>query len=174
MSCRLIATRWSLVELAVLAVLAVLPAFPARAADPCALLSRAEAAALLGEPVAGVTPAGPERDEESGGKLTFCTWRAANAALVVSVVEFASPADARKQLDANLVQDRMEGKDAKLAEETGVGERSFWGETPKSAMMTFLKSNKVAGIAVGGTLSGPPAGRKAALRKAALAIAASL
>jgi hypothetical protein len=157
-----------------LAALATFPALPARAADPCALLSRSDAAALLGAPVAGVTPAGPERDEESGGQLTFCTWRAANAALVVSIVEFATPADARKQLNANLVQDQKEGQDAKLVEEPGIGERSFWGETPKSAMMTFLKNNKVAGIAIGGAVSGPPAGRKAALRKAALGIAATL
>ena len=171
MSRRLLAV---LLPLVAMAALASLPVLPARAADPCALLSRADAAAVLGESVAGVTPAGPERDEESGGQLTFCTWRAANAALVVSVVEFPSPADARKQLNANLVQDQKDGKDTKLVEEPGIGERSFWGETPKSAMMTFLKSNKVAGIAVGGAVRGPLAGRKAALRKAALAIAESL
>jgi hypothetical protein len=157
----------------VLTALSALAGLPARAADACALLSRTDAAALLGEPVAGVTPAGPERDEESGGQLTFCTWRAANGSLVVSVIEFASPADARRQLEANLSQDRKDGQDAKLVEERGVGERAFWGESPTSAVVTFLKSNKVAGIAIGGA-GRQPATRKEALRKAAIAIAATL
>lgn len=70
------------------AALLVMPAPATFAADACALLASAEATALLGQPVVQVAPAGPQRDEGSGGQLTYCTYRAATSAVVVSVVEF--------------------------------------------------------------------------------------
>ena len=149
-------------------------ALEVHAADVCALLSAADAARLLGRPVSAVTPAGPQRDDDSGGKLSYCTYRSSDAAFVVSVVEFSSPEQARKQLDANLVKDRMAADGAQVSEEAGVGEKAFWGASEKGASLIFLKKNSVVGLGLGGAGVTQPASRKQALRDAASGVAAKL
>ncbi|TCV82911.1 hypothetical protein [Sulfurirhabdus autotrophica] len=144
----------------------------ASAADRCALLSKSDTAALLGQPVAAVVPAGPQRDEDSSGQLTYCTYRGASLALVLSVVEFNAEAEARKQLSVNLVRDRMDAADAKVTEEPGLGDKAFFGTSANGVMYTFLKKNKVVGIALGGAKAS--AASKVPLRAAALSIAAKL
>ncbi|MEO8224742.1 MAG: hypothetical protein ABI661_08030 [Gammaproteobacteria bacterium] len=146
----------------------------ALAADTCALLSRPDAAAVLGQPVTTVIPAGPERDDDSGGQLSYCTYAASKAAIVLSVVEFATAAEARKQLSANLVKERMDEEDAKVTEEPGIGEKSFWGVSEHGASFTFLKGSRVVSLGLGGAAGAQAAGRKDALRRAALSVAGKL
>lgn len=155
------------------AILLATPVSAAVAANVCSLLSQADATALLAQPVTQVTPAGPEPDEDSGGQLTYCTYRAATAAVIVSVVEFASSAEARKQLTKNLVQERMDAEDAKVTEESGVGERSFYAVSSTGSMYVFLKNNKVVGVAIGGK-PGKARASKEALRSAAQAVASKV
>ena len=160
-------------SLAAVAIMLTTQVSTAIAAGACSLLSRADATALLAQPVVQVTPAGPERDEDSGGQLTYCTYRAAASAVIVSVVEFSSGTEARKQLTKNLVQERMDAGDAKVSEEPGLGEKSFYGASANGAMYVFLKKNKVVGVAIGGK-AGKAAASKASLRKAARAVASKL
>jgi len=157
-------------------VAALLPtlASAAFAGDACSLLSRNDAAAILGQPVAQVTPAGPQRDEDSGGQLSYCTYRAAASSVVVSVVEFASGAEARKQLTKNLVKERMDEDDAKVSEEAGLGEKSFYGVSAKGAMYVFLKKNKVVGVGAGGAKLNKAAASKESLRGAASSVASKI
>ena len=152
------------ISLAAFAVVLATQVSTATAADPCSLLSQPDATALLAQPVAQVTPAGPQRDEDSGGQLSYCTYRAAETAVIVSVVEFSSAAEARKQLTKNLVQERMDAEDAKISEEPGLGEKSFYGVSTKGAMFVFLKKSKVVGVAIGGGKPGKAATSKEALR----------
>lgn len=152
-------------------VVVALHASTAVAADACSLLAQSEAAVVVGQPVTQVIPAGPERDDESGGQLSHCTYRAANAALVVSVVEFPSGAEAREQLTKNLVQERVEGDNAKVSEEPGLGDKAFYGATAKGATFVFLYKNKVIGVGVGGPGTGQRAGLKELLRTAAKTVA---
>lgn len=144
----------------------------ASAADVCSLLTRAEAGEVLGQAVEQVVPAAPQRDEDSGGQLAFCTYRTSKAAVVVSVVEFRSASEARQQLSQNLVQGRMDGDEAKVSEEPGLGERAFYGASAKGATFVFLQKNRVVGIGVGGPSGSGTA--KETLRKAAAAIASRL
>ena len=155
------------------AVFAALPAL-ALAADPCALMSRADATALLGKPVAAGTAAGPARDEDSSGQVSYCTYRAGTSAIIVSVVEFASPAEAKKSLTLNLVKNRMDDDGAKVSEESGIGEKSFYAATTEGSMYVFLKGAKVVGVAIGGEGAPKPAAVKAALKASAMAVAAKL
>jgi hypothetical protein len=157
--------------LAFVATLLATQAPLALAADACALLAQTEAATLLGQPIVQVTPSGPQRDEDSGGQLTYCTYRAATSAVVVSVVEFSSGAEARKQLTKNLVQERMDAEDAKVSEEPGLGERAFYGASAKGAMYVFLKKSKVIGVGVGGSKPNKTSASKESLRSAAQAVA---
>jgi hypothetical protein len=172
LSCHLRRRIVSLMNLLAVAVAVV--STNAFAEDPCGLLDRSDVASLLGQPVIAAVSAGPEQDEDSGGRLSYCTYRASTDAMVVSVVEFASAAEARKQLSANLVEERMDADDAKVSEEPGIGERCFWGSSSNGVSITFVKGTRVAGIAMGGEGVANPLSRKAALRDAALAVASKL
>ena len=151
-------------------VAVLLAASPAYAIDVCGLASRAEAAAGVGQPVAAAIPAGPQQDEDSPGRLSYCTYRAAKAGLIISVVEFSSAAEARKQATVHLVEAHSDG--AKVVEEKGVGERTFWALSAQGASYTFLKGARVVAVAAGGV--GQPAQRKDALRALASAVAKKL
>lgn len=146
----------------------------ALAADPCALMSRAEATALLGQPALAGTVSGPARDEDSSGQMSYCAYRAGTSAIIVSVVEFSSPAEARKELTLKLVKDRMDEDGAKVSEEPGIGEKSFYASTAEGSMYVFLKGNKVVGVAIGGQGAPKAAAVKAALKASATAAAAKL
>lgn len=150
--------------------LLALHAAAASGADTCALLPPADAAALLEQPAAQGMPAGPQRDEDTGGQLTYCTYRGAAAALVVSVVEFSSAAEARKQLTNALVRDGADADNAKVTEEAGVGDKAYYGVSAKGATYVFLKSNKVVAIGIGGRTPSS----KESLRRAALSVAAKV
>lgn len=133
------------------AAVLVIPTPATFVADAYALLASTEAPALLGQPVVQVAPSGPQRDGNSGGQLTYCTYRAAASAVVVSVVEFPSGAEARKQLTKNSVRERMDAADANVSEEIGPGETSLCGVSAKGAMYLFLKKNKAVGLGIGGS-----------------------
>jgi hypothetical protein len=160
--------------IAAVAAVSAMPVSTAMATDACSLLSQAEAAVLLASPVTQVTPVGPQRDEDSGGQLTYCTYRAAASAAIVSVVEFPSGAEAQRQITRNLVQDRMDADDTKVSEESGLGEKSFFGVSAKGAIYVFLKKGKVVGIAIGGAKPGKAAASKESLRSAAQAVASRI
>jgi hypothetical protein len=144
----------------------------ALAADACSLLAQTEAAAVTGQPIVEVMPGGPRRDEDSGGQLSYCTYRAAASAVVVSVVEYPSHDDALKQLSKSVAQERVDMPAAGMKEEPGLGEKSFYGASAKGATFLFLQGNKVIGVGVGGAGPVDGAGVKESLRAAAKAVAA--
>ena len=146
----------------------------AMAVDPCSLMSSADASALLSQSAGAGITAGPARDEDSSGQISYCTYRAGNAGLILSVVEYSSPADAKKALTLNLVKRRMDEDDAKVSEESGIGEKTFYAVSGEGSMFVFLKGNKVVGLAVGGAGSPKPAAVKGALKARATAVATKL
>ena len=152
-------------------IVAALHAPTALAADACSLLAQSEAAAVTGQPIVEVTPGGPQRDEDSGGQLSYCTYRAAASAVIVSVVEFASGDEARKQLSKSVAQERADAHAARMREEPGLGEKSFYGASAKGASFLFVQGNKVIGVGVGGASAGDSNGLKESLRAAAKAVA---
>ena len=137
-------------------------------ADICSLVGKSEASSLLGQPVTHVTPSKPEKDEDTGGMLTYCSYRAGTLALVVSVVEFSSPAEARKNTTKEMAAGRLE-EDAKVTDESGLGDRAYWAVSTKAAAAgyTVQKGMRVLGIMLGGQGLGAPGKHKEALRKAA-------
>lgn len=160
-----------------IAALAAVHVANASAADPCSLLSAGDASALLGQSSVKGYPAGPEKDEDSPGQMSSCTYRSSVApasALMVSVVEFRSDAEARKYLTKNLIQSRMDDDGAKVTEEGGIAERSFYGATARGAMYVFLKKNKVVGVGLGGSPPAKSAVPKEALLKTAQAVASKV
>jgi hypothetical protein len=137
-------------------------------ADICTLVSKGEAASLLGQPVTHMTPSKPEKDEDTGGMLTYCSYRAGTLALVVSVLEFSSPAEARKNTTKEVAAGRLD-EDAKVIDESGLGDRAYWVFSTQTAAAGYIvqKGTRVLGIMRGGQGLGAPEKHKEALRKAA-------
>ena len=156
----------SLFGLSLLCIFVISPL--ALGADICSLVSKGEATSLLGQPATQTTPGKPEKDEDTGGMVTYCSYRAGTLALVVSVVEFSSPAEARMKTTKEMAAGRMEG-DAKVTEESGLGDRAYWAVSTKAAAAGFTvqKGTRVLGILLGGQGLGAPETHKEALRKAA-------
>ena len=140
----------------------------ARGADICSIVAKGDAASLLGQAVTGVNPGKPEKDDDTGATLTYCTYRAGNAALVVAVLEFSSPSEARSKTTKEMAAQRLEGT-ATVVEEPGLGDRAYWAVSNEgpAAGYTVLKGARVLAISLGGPGVGSPGKYKAGLRKTA-------
>jgi hypothetical protein len=139
-------------------------AAPAGAVDPSTLVSKAEATALIGQPVVATSGGPAEKDDDSGGMLSYCTFRAGPSALIVSVVSFSSATEAKAKTTRQLAAARLDGDDAKIVEESGLGDRAFWATTANGAEYVVLKGSRVLGLALGGKPAKPPASYRDALR----------
>jgi hypothetical protein len=136
---------------------------------PCELMDRATVIALLGPTSTPGTPAGPERDEDSGGTVRYCTFRAGAAALILSQVTFSNAAEAGQATTKELVSSRMDGDEARITDEPGLGDRAYWAYTTEGAEFVVLKGSVVLAVALGGQLANPPVSYRKALRAATVA-----
>ena len=145
-----------------------------RAVDTTELLSKADAAKLLGQPVVDVRVMGPEKDDDAPAMGTHWIYRASDAAVVVTRMTFASAAEAQKFTTPEAIKKQMDDSESKVIAEPGIGEKSFWAVSGEGATWTFLKGNQIASVGMGGKKGGSPETYKAALKAAALAMAAKL
>lgn len=141
---------------------------------PCDLVDRAVAARLLGHPITATSPVAGQRDEETGGTLSYCTYEGGLAGLVVSVVQLGDSAKARRVTTRRLVARRLDEARATVEEESGLGDRAFWAYTPEGAEWVVLKGSVLVGVALGGRLGRPPRSLKSALREATIAAMSKL
>ncbi len=156
-------------------MLTLLIAAGALAAPPdiCPMLSRADAAAMLGTAVTEVVPGS---DESTGEKQSYCIYRGTNAELLTFVSEFSSAAEAKQKMTARLAEARAEvarqtattpaAEKVTMSDETGVGERGLWTSSGQGAMFAALQGNRLVGAVLGGKGVKDPASKKAGLRSA--------
>lgn len=144
------------------------------AADNTELFSSAEAAKLLGQPVGHTNTIGPEKDDEAPAEATHWSYMASDAVVTVTRLKFASAADAAKFATPEFVKKEIDEDEAKVVAEPGVGDKGFWTVTTGGAGISFLKGASIASVALVGKDIGPPESHKAALKAAALSIAAKL
>ena len=139
------------------------PALP----SACAVLSKAEAQAYVGEPIARVVPEEPEPDEETGSIHTTCTFMGESRALVISIDEFTTADAARKKMTAEYLKAQDTGDDddgpQKIEPESGLGDRAYYGQSPHAAMILMVKGARAYGAVLGG--APPKPADRAALRK---------
>jgi hypothetical protein len=150
---------------------AFLPASGSGAA-PCDLLSRADAAKVLGAPVTSADPSGPELDDESGAMRTACVYQAAGGRMLVVLRLMYK--DAKTALDstaAEAMSERIAEEKVKIEEDRGIGDRAYWMTSEIMAQYVVLKGATVTGIMLGGTPK-PPTEYRAELRAAAVAVTA--
>jgi len=141
----------------------------AAAPGPCELVDSAVVAQLLGHPITATSPVAGQRDDETGGTLSYCTYEGGLAGLVVSVVRFGDPTKARRATTRRLAARRLDEERATVEEESGLGDRAFWAYTREGAEWVVLKGSVLVGVALGGRLGRPPRSLKSALREATVA-----
>jgi hypothetical protein len=141
----------------------------AAAAGPCDLVDRAVVARLLGHPITATSPAPEQRDDETGGMLSYCSYQGGPAGLVVSVVRFDSPAEARRVATARLAARRLDEENATVEEVRGLGDRAYWAYTGEGAEWVVLKGTNLVGVALGGRAGRSPSSLRSELREATVA-----
>ncbi len=140
--------------------------------DPCALITKAEAQVLIGEPVTSTSKEPAEPDEDTGGIQTSCTFMGKTGALIIAVLEFKSAAEATKKITVEFLKKQDEEAAPTVAPEPGLGDRAFFGHTPRSAMMLAQKGARAYVATVGGRISAAPTTYRARLRTLVAAMAA--
>lgn len=139
--------------------------------DPCALLTRAEAAGLLGVAVTAVTPEGPAPDPDTGAEESTCTYGSSHRILVVSLLKFASAAEAAKAVSKEVLSSSMSGDDSvKVVEDSGLGERAYFASTAAAASYLILRGNTAVGIGLVGEDLTDAASLRPSLRRAAQSV----
>ena len=136
--------------------------------DACALVTQAEAEAVLGQPVVSVTP-GTDSTQYSS-TLYFCTFLDHELALVVSEVDLGSPEAAVQALQTS--QSQMISDDpgtVSTALTNGPGDQAYWTTNEHAAQVTVLIGNVVFSVVVGGDVGDP-----SAFQAGLLALAASV
>ena len=156
----------------ILGVLVWVAIAPAAETDP--LLSKAEAAKLIGQPVVGPKVMGPEKDDDAPAQATHWSYLAKDSMVVVTRLDFASAAEAKKYATPAFIKKQNDEDEAKVTDEPGVGDKAFWTVTEEGCALSFLKGSHIANVAVGGKNIGSPDSHKSALKAAAIAIAAKL
>lgn len=116
--------------------------------DPCTLIAKADVQALIGEPIANTAKQDPEKDDDTGGTITTCTFMGKTKAAFVTVVEFTSAAVATKKITAQFITDKNEG--STVESEPGLGDRAWFGKSPQAAMIVAQKGARAFAVGIGG------------------------
>jgi hypothetical protein len=147
----------------VLIVASLIAVAPVQALDVCSLVSRAEMAAAIGEPIASMRLSGPDLHTESGSQRWTCTYGLANGILAVIVAEFSSTSEARKFV--TLENLKLKELDVQITEE-GMGDRAFLFTDEGTQVFSVLKGARYLAMTAGGQKL-PPDRVTASLRKIA-------
>lgn len=133
----------------------------------CSIMTKAEAQAYLGSAVSRVVPEEPEPDEETGALHTTCTFMGAGRVLMISLAEFKSADAAQKKMTAEYLKAQgpgaEDGPPPTVEMESGLGDRAYYGQSARSAMIIMLKGAHAYSAILGG--APPKSADRAALRK---------
>ena len=133
----------------------------------CSIMTKAEAQAYLGSAVSRVIPEEPEPDEETGALHTTCTFMGAGRVLMISLAEFKSADAAQKKMTAEYLKAQGPGEEdgppPTVEMESGLGDRAYYGQSARSAMIIMLKGAHAYSAILGG--APPKSADRAALRK---------
>lgn len=139
------------------------------AADPCALVTRAEAAALAGHAISSAIASGPEVDPDTKASVAACLMGGGPVAVLVTVETYASAAAALRVVTAGYVKEQIDDETAKVeVEPAGVGDRAFWAYTDNGARIVTVRGATAVIVALAGPDFKNAASTRQALRAAAV------
>lgn len=136
------------------------------AADPCALITPAEAAQITGARPTSVLPYGPEADPETRASVRWCVMSGTPVGLIVYAETFATPAAALKTMTREHILSLMDS-DVTVEAEAGLGDRAFWAHSDTAARMVVIRGATAVSILIGGVDLTKAGQKRAAARTAA-------
>jgi hypothetical protein len=137
------------------------------AADPCTLITKAEAATVTGKAPTTVLSYGPETDPESKAKVTWCVMSGAPIGIVIYIDDFGTPAGTAKALTPERLGELMAAT-VKVEPEAGLGDKAVWAYSDDAARMVVTRGATVLSIVIGGVELTKPAEKRAAARALAV------
>jgi hypothetical protein len=144
---------------------------PGKAPDACALATQPEVEAVLGQAPTTIVP-GKDPNNVFGGITYSCTYPGTDLAVVITLMEFDSPATAKNAMNKQLAIVQGVGTSPPVPE-SGLGDQAFWSTVPAGCSFTVLKGSRISSILLGGNI-GDPASHKAALKILAKSVIAKL
>lgn len=121
------------------------------AASFCATVDQALVATIAGGPARPGMTMGPEKDDDTGGISTTCSFVAAGKVVLAIRVEFTSAAEAKKKVTPAFIKDSVAGENTKVTEEKGIGDLAFWAVSDDGASFVMLAGARVFSIGMGGS-----------------------
>jgi len=119
-------------------------------ADPCGLVSSTDIAAALGSKPSPGRTVDPSVDEESGAKLSACSWEVGDLSLSIDVAEYSTAAAAAAALtEAEKVSAQVE---MKLRPQADLADEALWGATPEGAIWVARKGKHWLSVTLAGEL----------------------
>jgi hypothetical protein len=132
------------------------------------LVTRAEAASVLGGPVTELTPVSPQRDEDTGAEQTGCVYQQGDGlGLAVVLLTFSSAEAAGASLTDEVAAQQLGDPDVTLVAEPGLADRAYWAASDDLAAYVVLRGRYVLGMSLGGDGFRGAAAHRGALRRAA-------
>ena len=120
-------------------------------ADPCTLVTRAEAAAILDTPITTAFPSDPEVHPLSNASVVTCMMGGGQVMMLVSVDTYASPEAALKTMTKEFVKELAGDFEARVdTEPPGLGDRAFWLSSVGSARYYVVRGRTTLSITIAG------------------------
>ncbi len=142
-----------------------------KAPDACALATQAEVVAALGQAPTTTVP-GNDPNNVFGGITYSCTFPGTDLAVVITLMEFNSPATAKDAMTKQLAMVQGVGTSSPVPE-SGLGDQAFWSTVHAGCSFTVLKGSRIFSVLLEGNI-GDPASHKAALKTLAKSIIAKV
>jgi hypothetical protein len=130
--------------------------------DVCALVSKSEAEAVLGQTVTQIKPAVDNTNTAFGVPYNFCIYRGTDLTVNVAVVDLGSAAAAGQAMQGAVARMMADTTNTTTPQQGGPGEQAYWSTSLHAATFTVLKGNYIISALVGGNV-GDPAAFKAGL-----------
>jgi len=138
--------------------------------DPCGLVSSTEIASALGSKPSPGRTVGPSVDEETGTKVSACSWKVDDLFLSIDVDEFRTAAAAAAALTESGKLSMEVEEVMKLSPQAGLGDGALWGASPEGALWGAVKGKYMLNVALAGELGDGGRYRDPLKRLASLAL----
>jgi hypothetical protein len=145
---------------------------PPVAAFPCELVTSQDAARVLGGTPSGPYPMPDRVDEESGARLSGCSFERGERGIAIMIAAFDSRAAVERAMET-LTAGGDDVDSIRLSPVSGPGERSLWGSSEDGAIWVVLQGQRILTVTLFGEVP-DPASHRDAMRALAEAVVSAM